>query len=400
MSGSKIHVWLDETSEHGDMLELSAKIESPEGNHRVRYRINRAYKEWLTPSADPFVLASLFCAMRNDSDLVVHGSVSPTLLRNLAEFQAAWACWKPDVLKEVEIIADIEREADPPEKRGATIAAFTGGVDSCFTVHRHMTGNACPERLKKRIDAAMMVQGFDIPLDDTDAFQRASMKAERTLESYGIKLITMSSNYKVLNKYWDDTHGCGLASCLMLLQNKYEFALLASGRHYSNLRLPWGSNPASDHLLANKFFQIIHDGAAYSRSEKIREIRNWPQAMENLRVCFSATEKDKNCSQCMKCIGTVLHFRVQGVAEPPSFIREVLDSDILSVRLYHQNGLVTYGSILAAAREAGIHASWVDALDKMLKYNRCRLELMNLNTSNWRDQLTKLYLTLKMRGGP
>ena len=44
------------------------------------------------------------------TDLHVHAGVSPSLLRNLEEFQAAWACWRPGHYARIGISADAERE--------------------------------------------------------------------------------------------------------------------------------------------------------------------------------------------------------------------------------------------------------------------------------------------------
>ncbi|NET10990.1 MAG: SH3 domain-containing protein, partial [Symploca sp. SIO2B6] len=39
---------------------------------------------------------------------------------------------------------------------------------------------------------------------------------------------------------------------------------------YQSLKLPWGTNPITDGLLSSKTFQSIHDGAAFTRLEKIQ----------------------------------------------------------------------------------------------------------------------------------
>jgi len=130
------------------------------------YQVPNEDSSLLNSSLDPFVVGTIFRAMIQSTDFVVHGQVSPSLLQNLTEFQAAWTCWNPKRYKEIEIIAQVEQEQPQAQLSDRAISTFSGGVDSCFTVFRHRKG-LCG-RLRRNLQACLMVHGFDIPLDQKE----------------------------------------------------------------------------------------------------------------------------------------------------------------------------------------------------------------------------------------
>src|SRR4030095_5164857 len=261
MSASKLHLWVQEPVTDGDSVTLSAVIESPSrGRQTLWYKIPNEHSALVSSSCDPFLVGNIFLITSEGADCRFHGNVSPSLLRNLAEFQSAWSVWRPGKYEQVDISADKESEECEAESDAGALAAFSGGVDSTFTVFRHRT-NKCPKAWTRSIEACLFVKGFDIPLDHDEAFQRACSKIETTLSKMSVNLITMSTNLQALNIEWDDTHVAGLASALMLFKHRYTEGLIASGCAYSRLVLPWGSNPITDHLLSSSSFRIVHDGA-------------------------------------------------------------------------------------------------------------------------------------------
>jgi hypothetical protein len=372
----KTHLW-QEAAEVDSYTTVSVTIEHPnQTRDRLWYRMSSEYSSLITQSCEPFVVATIFLAMQQRTDVVVHGEVSPSLLQNLAEFQAVWTCWCPKRYRQVEITADVEREQLKADSNKA-IAAFSGGVDSCFTVFRHSTKRC--GRIGRNLQAGLMVQGFDIPLEQQETFDRAAEKSRAMLASLGMELIPIATNFRELEQDWEDAHGTGIASCLMLFQRGFEAGIIASSDPYDALNLPYGSNPVSDWLLSSQSFQIVHDGASFNRIEKIREIANWPEVPANLRVCWEGSQKDRNCGRCEKCIRNILAFRVLGLGLPPCFEQDVTDSQILGIKNLKKSQLIELDPILAAARSAGISDSWVTALDRCISRERRIATLKEFN---------------------
>jgi hypothetical protein len=366
MSNRKSHLWLEEPIVGVDgSLTISTVVESPQsGITNLWYRIPGKYAAFVTDSCDPLVVANVFNFMKLGFDCLVHGRVSPSLLRNLTEFQAAWSCWRPGLYKQVDIVGSDEVEtaqADDPE---LAVAAFTGGADSCYTILSHKKG-LCPRRWQRNLEAGLLIHGFDIPLEQGDAFERAAQKARETLASVGMELITMSTNHMTLNPDWEDTHIAGVASCLMLLNRRYGQGLIASGLDYNTLKTPWGSNPITDYLCSSNSFKIVHDGAAVTRVQKFKQIAKWEEGFSKLRVCFSANTRDENCGICSKCVFTIMALRIHGMEVPASF-PQPLDAMAINLETTNAEDIIGFKKLITSARKANLMDPWVNVLSQRL----------------------------------
>lgn len=385
----KTHLWKEEVVEANGLLTISATIENPDRERtNLWYRVPAKYSSAITESCDPFVVAIIFAIMNQSTDLVVHGEVSPSLLRNLEEFQAAWFSWQPNQYRQVKISAEIEREQSRTEVVERAISGFSGGLDSCFTAYRHRQQSS--DRFQYNLQAGLMVHGFDIPLYQEEVFERAAEKSRVMLDSLGLELIPIATNLKGLFKVdWEDSCSTAIASCFMLLQKSYTTGLIASSYSYRNLIFPLGSNPLTDRLIRSKSFEIIHDGALYSRSEKAKGIIDWPEALENLRVCWRGKHKDRNCGRCEKCIRTILNFRVLGSGLPLGFEKDVTDEQILELKV-NRLQLHDLEEILNIAKTENISDSWVQALEKCVKRHNRKPFLNGVLPDPWRNRLRQL----------
>ncbi|MBW4648298.1 MAG: hypothetical protein KME06_06310 [Kastovskya adunca ATA6-11-RM4] len=371
------HIWQEASVEANGSVTVSAKIELPKKSLRLWYSIPVEFSTLLTDSCDPFLVAMMLPAMRHSAPLIVHGKVSPSLLQNLVEFQAAWACWRPNEYYPIEISAEVEEEI-PIIASEVAVAAFSGGVDSCFTAFRHRE-NRCG-RQARNLQAGLMVHGFDIPLEESLVFDRAAEKSRLILDSLGMKLIPIATNYRQVlpSINWLDAYGPAIASSLMLLSRSYNVGLIGSAFSYHNLLLPRGSNPVTDPFLSSKAFQIIHDGAGFDRLGKIKEIGHWQEATQHLRVCWQGAQKDRNCGRCEKCIRTILGFRALGLSKPACFDQDVTDEQIIGIKGLTAIQLYEMELILQAVK-GSVTDSWVNALEKCITRNRRQM----VREQNW-----------------
>jgi hypothetical protein len=335
--------------------EASAVLEGPSlPRRRLWFQVGLPAGWRLTESSDPFLPIPLFTAMRRGGPLRVEGEISPSLLANLEEFQAVYTRWHPGRFRRVEIMPAQERE-QPVGEEGALVP-FSGGVDSAFTVFRHATGRA--GRQEQTLRAAFMVHGFDIPLDEPDGFAAAASKAEATLETLGLPLLHMASNLWEIEHAWDTVVGAAIGSCLMLLQPNARVGLIPASVPY-DIRIELGPNPLTDPLLSSSALRIVHDGAGFTRPQKIEEIARWPAAIENLRVCWAGEVRDGNCGHCKKCIATILAFRAAGLPFPECFPSDVTDAQLRKLGRAHPLASWDPPQILEAASARGIAERWV-----------------------------------------
>jgi hypothetical protein len=131
----------------------------------------------------------------------------------------------------------------------------------------------------------------------------------------------------------------------------------------------WGSTPATDYLLSGDDLEIVHDGAGYSRTEKIGYITKTPSAVSSLSVCWEGQQENGNCGVCEKCIRTRLNFLAVGVPEPDCFNGPL---DLKSLETVHVSKffMVELMSLLDHARKNGINAPWVDAVHRRVERSK------------------------------
>ncbi len=363
-----LHVWPEARHYGGDTVTVSARLELGTQSHTLWFRVPRAHEAALAPNSDAFAVATVLLAMKSASQMVIHGEVSPSLLRNLEEFQAAWASWVPS-LAEISIVADVEREL-VLNRQPAAVAAFSGGVDSSYTVSRHAT--ARQGRRVQPLKAGLFVHGFDIPLDQPEVFDRALQRATAMLSSLHLATVPMSTNFRAVvdpSIGWVTGFGTGIAACLSLLQGQFDTGLIASSYSYHSLSFPYGSNPVTDPLLGSRGFALIHDGAEQRRFGKVKTLMAWPEALEHVRVCWEGAEKDRNCCQCEKCIRNILTFRLAGAGLPPCFDQDATDQQIRSLRV-EGSALDALRFLQETARQQGVSASWVRAATIAVRHNQ------------------------------
>jgi hypothetical protein len=369
-----IHLWPEDLQERDGQIRLPARLELDSGRQETLwYEVPERYEGTLTDDADHFVVALALRMAQERRPVRVHGRVSPSLLKNLEKYLGIWSSWKPERYSLVEIVADDERDRELPSGPAQAVCGFSGGVDSSFTAYRH--ARAVTTRFPEPLTAGILVQGFDIPMDENIMFSNAFAKARQQLDSLGLELIPVATNFRSLDLDWTQTFATGVASVMMLLGGRFSRGLIALGAPVGQYGMKVvGSNPLTDPLLSSNAFRIIPDGAAFGRPEKIRAIADWPEAMEMLRVCWEGYHKDRNCCECEKCIRTILSFRSLGLGLPPCFDRDVTDTQILALKSLHEFKIaIGYEPIVQMADAEGKNdESWVGALRKAIVMNRRR----------------------------
>lgn len=314
---------------------------------------------------DGFVFGVLFYAMRLGQDIRVHGAVSLDALRHIDLFQEAWVLWKPELYRKIQVLPETTVDL-VPRNRNDALAAFSGGVDSIFTLLRH-AGNRFGITNYPLRRSVLMVHGFDVPLGRPEQLDALQRRTAPLLAELGLNVRTIRTNLKELGlQMWEDSFMSQLACCLQNYSHEFGYALVASSEPYNALVLPWGSNPATDYLLSGSGMHIVHDGAAYSRTDKVERIATDPVATAAVKVCWEGSDTYKNCGECEKCVRTLMNFLAVGVRNPSCFERTLDTRQIRALFLRHDGVVAELRSILAYAKRRGIKEEWVLELEKRL----------------------------------
>jgi hypothetical protein len=284
----------------------------------IWYRVPEAYSQYLSVQSDAFLAPSLIAAMHFGENVDVRGVVSPRLAYSLEEYQFALQFQlKKQHLQHVAIHYNMLQAWDA-KPRGVA-ATFSGGVDSFFTLMKHLPSyQSIPDY---QVTHAVFIQNFDILSWNINRYWELCSRYRNFLMELGVELIPMETNLVTTIVPWlkyNYFYGPVLAGCGMALGGLLKRFYISSSRDYDQLsKEAISSNPLSDGLLSTETLDIIHFGAAYQRVEKIEALSDWKPAQDHLRVCGKSElmEQEINCSYCEKCTRTMVPLYALGKAE-------------------------------------------------------------------------------------
>jgi hypothetical protein len=287
------------------------------------------------------------------------------MLRNIAELQLIWSRWKPQLYKPFDIEPDRIID-DPMPFRERAIAAFSGGVDATFTVLRHTT--TAQHTTRHKVTDVLAVHGFDIDLENSDAFDRHMARVAPLLDHLGLESHVVRTNSKKLRlQNWEDSFALELAGCMHLYAPKFGYGLIGSSEPYEALVLPWGSSPVTDHLMSGGAMKIVHDGAGFSRTDKVAQIARSSLASNTLKVCWQGSDQSVNCGVCEKCLRTKMNFLATGSPIPPSLPHELDLAAVARMKIRVPAQMAELEGIRQYAEARGVAGAWLPVLRARIK---------------------------------
>jgi hypothetical protein len=319
------------------------------------------------------LLAVLPIAMHEMTDLHAEFEVDSTLLDGLEHYQEVWHSWRPDVFKKkIKITTEGERSRSADLRpSSAAVVAFSCGLDSTFTLSRHLMKDA--GRAGRNIQTAVMVHGFDMPLEANDGFETLAQNGLTVCRDLGVDFLTVKTNWRRLIKNWEMTFGVGLTSVLHQFSKSHDVALIATEESYENSPPVWGNNFWMDRFFSSGRLRIESDGGAYDRIERARYVGRQRQLMPYVRVCYAGPRNGQNCGTCPKCILTKLNFLAAGVAEPWPFPHGLTAEQIDKMPIKNPWQETFLKIILTKIEnDPAIDASITKAVRQRLKRHHCR----------------------------
>lgn len=294
-----------------DQVIISSRFEMltalPDLPQDLWYRFQGQYETCLSLRADGFAATALLMAMYAGENLTIRAPISPKLAYGLIEYRNVFHTWLPKIYHMVDVNYEhVEKPLQNPN-RAVVAAAFSGGVDSFFTLWSHLPENqSIPEA---RITDGLFIHGYDLRLDEEEVFQALAQKYSIMFRNLGLNLILCSTNAYQFSQFridWSLFHGAPLIGAALLLSPFLQRFYIPAGYAYDEL-IPQGSSVLVDHLLSTENVDVVHHGASTNRFQKISVLSNWSVTYEHLRVCAHKHQSREkvNCSRCHKCIRTM-----------------------------------------------------------------------------------------------
>lgn len=301
-----------ELLKHGDHTILFSKIELTHFPvlfpDFLWFRIPNQFAPFLSLQSDAFLIPCILAAMFLKEDIEVRGPVSPRLAYNLEEYQHLLHFRSPKEVTPINIkYSQVKPLAANPIGVGTT---FSGGVDSLFTVWKHLPQNQSDPNFQ--ITHGIFIKGFDILPAEDRLYNFLSEKYGQEAENTGVKLIPLETNLvSIIHQRLSLPYFYGpiIAAAGIALAGGFSKFLIPSSWDYENLRnKAHASDPLLDRLLSTNTLDIIHHGSTHLRVEKVQEIADWKTAQKLLWVCeMHKFNKDTwNCSRCEKCVRTMI----------------------------------------------------------------------------------------------
>jgi hypothetical protein len=277
------------------------------------FKYPERYQNGISDRADTFLSALILVAMTVGEDLECKGDLSPRLFYAMEEYQQIFSRWLPKVFTPIHI--QPANLSPAPETSGQYASAFSGGVDSFFTLKQALYPD--PGKPVWPIRYGLFIQGTpDIPLIysqkfETFAKQYTALFNELDLELIPVRtnLMQFSANRIAFNPFLE----APIIGCALGLSPLLSGVFMPSGRLYERYRVT-ATGPITAHLLATEAFEPASSGAAYTRIRKTQAIADWAPAQKYLRVCFgfNSESTETNCSHCGKCIRTRMDLNMLG----------------------------------------------------------------------------------------
>jgi hypothetical protein len=299
------------------------------------YKIPEKYGSFISTQSDAFLLPGLLAGMHFEEDIEVRGNISPRLAYALDEYQFVLHFRMPNEVQPVTI--NYSKLLPGNHKPTAVGTTISGGVDSFFTLYKHLPPNQ--PIAAYRISHGLFIMGFDIRFQVQDRYEQLFIQYAKALQEIGVELIRLETNLIsviVPRMIFPHFYGPVLAGSAHLFGGLFRRFYIASSKDYSQIKIRTSSSdPLSDPLLSSDTLDIIHHGATHKRVDKVKEISDWDLVQKNLRVCFrgDSDEPTLNCSWCEKCTRTMTPIYALGKMEQFSTFKKPFRSNRDGLRL-------------------------------------------------------------------
>ena len=297
-------------SKQGNKLVLSASVQFRGQLPEVMYFATDAENiHSIAVDASPFLAAVLLPCMKTGDDIFVRGIVSQKLLSNTKKIMELVSSWNIGLRKTNIYVEYLKTEKvkhlgkNPRKTRKASF--FSAGVDSFYTYLKHQND----------ITDFILVHGFDVPLANKAFFKDVKATVKKIATKENVHPIFVETNLADIIErklIWDFAHGGALAAVGLFLRKGIQTVYIA-GAVKKNELFPYGTHPQLDKLWSTEITKFVHDGNEHSRLGKITSsIAKSELALDNIRVCTQNFKGKYNCSQCFKCLSTMIMITCAG----------------------------------------------------------------------------------------
>jgi len=316
------------TTTSGDRKRVSAKVKWEDCDRpqsEVYFETDAEFGDGLSPNPHSFLIGCSMAAMnRGEKRIIIDAAICPELLDGLHVVIKRFAYWydryrfKGDTPVRIEVKKRFSKSLPPTEGRRAMF--FSGGIDSLASLRNNR--NNFPIGHPSSIDDAFLVYGLEV--EDPKIFEYVMKTIPKIAKEASLTLIPIYTNLRYLEDswgFWEKQFMGALFSAIgHSFSRRINSLLIASHYDIPYLNKPYGSHPLIDSNYSSSDLRIKHD-RPLSRYEKTQMISDWECAIQNVRVCNKTKlyeAEQLNCSECEKCLRTMMGLLACGVLDKAS----------------------------------------------------------------------------------
>lgn len=280
-----------------------------------------------TGQYDAFLVGMLYPAMRYGEDIHVEGSVSRKLLFNLNNYAVPLLQGFSESLRRVRVSASAE-VSNVACGRGVG-TGFSAGVDSFCTFYDRYVLESSPAHKVNSLTFFNVGSNGDWLQHGSTEFTRNKFRTRygelsRFVDEIGLDFVDVDTNLHFFHDWWHSySHSLKAAAVVLLLQQHYaKYYYSSAGMNYAGMLehsafykdkdVGAYCDPILLPLLSTESVELLSDGTAYTRSEKLLHILDYEPVSRYLNVCVDHVDAWENCSVCDKCLRTLLTLDVTG----------------------------------------------------------------------------------------
>jgi len=365
-----------------DGSRLQASIGAASKQSRQIYYLEANIPNLQNDDGNGWLLASFLPAMEaGEVELVIEGTVCPLLVANIELAASLLRQWFPDLKPLPKIKAEFKRR----HPSGGAGVFVSGGIDSMHALHDLSMLHSAQR--SDALEAGLFIDYRADSLSEAESvarYEAGCRRARFLVEAKGLNFLSVRTNLRNLRlggRFWTRRyHGAMLAAVAHFASQDLSDFHIASSTSIWNFggkasSYAWGSHPMLDPLYSSHHMRLHHHGMELSKADKIRELVDWPEGLEQMQVCTSKSSQGRNCGRCKKCLKTKLYLIMNGQNE----MLRVFDysgisgQDIASIRISSDWMCVVYQHVRERMCKLEGETGAVVALDRIIRrYRRMR----------------------------
>ncbi len=264
-------------------IRLCADIATDEREFTLWFAVDCAQEEYFTPGrADAFLMALLPYAMRGGQEVRCADPISERLCYQLIHYLIPALSFGRAKYRGIAIDAPLARE--PVRNCRAVGAAFSGSVDSLYTVMGHGRASEYPLTHILVLNAGVFEGAAG-----RKAFQKRLWRARRFAKKNHLEVVGVDTNLQeMLSERFYQVYPFREMACALTLQGLFSVYLLSCGYDVAHFRMN-RSEAASFNLLtamcvSTESLALYPSGVEEKRWKKRTALKGWREAQRWLHV--------------------------------------------------------------------------------------------------------------------